>query len=81
MKQTKQVKHLNDTDIGKWFTYVDFAGNEEKGKLKDYNNEMQVAWIVYKANNNWDLDHWKDYTAEATDYSAIKELNQLKGEK
>lgn len=69
-----ETKTLTDQDLGQWFTYVDGTGEEERGKLKAYDNERRVAWIVYKANGNWDGDHWKDYTAAATSYDDIKEL-------
>ena len=65
------VKILKKEDIGKWFTYISFGGKKEQGKLKSFNNEKQIAFIVYNANNNWDGDHWKDYTAEATSYSDL----------
>ena len=68
------MKEFTQKDIGNWFTYVDGTGDEEQGKLKSFNNEKQIAWIVYKTNLNWDGDHWKDYTAAATNYSDIKEL-------
>lgn len=68
------VKQLTPEDIGKWFTYVDGGGNAVLGKLKSFNNKMGVAWIVYNTGGNWDADHWKDYTAAATKYSDIKEL-------
>lgn len=67
---------LTENDIGKWFTYVDWNGKEERGKLKKYDNDMQTAWIVYKANDNWDGDHWKDYTSNGTNYSDLKELKK-----
>ncbi len=67
------MRNLTDRDIGNWFTYVSFDG-EERGKLKFFNNETETAWIVYKANNNWDDDQWKNYTAQSTKYSDIKEL-------
>ncbi len=75
VKQKNNKKTLTKNDIGRWFTYLSFDG-EERGKLKSFDNETQTAFIVYKCNNNWDLDHWKDYTAEATNYSDIKELNE-----
>lgn len=65
---------FTEEDIGKWFTYIDGVGSEEKGRLKSFNNDTQTAFIVYKANENWDGDHWKDYTAQGTSYSDIKEL-------
>lgn len=70
----KIEKTLSESDLGQWFTYIDGTGSEEKGKLKNFNNETRIAWIVYKCNENWDGDHWKDYTAQATNYSDIKEL-------
>jgi len=69
------MKQLTENDIGKWFTYISFGDKEERGKLKSFDNETKTAYIVYKANGNWDGDHWKDYTAECTNYSDIKELN------
>lgn len=66
------MKLLTENDIGNWFTYIEFDGSEERGKLKNFNNEKQIAWIVYKANNNWDGEHWMNYTAAATNYSDIK---------
>lgn len=68
------MKKLNKTDIGRILTYVEFDGSEQKGKLKAFDNEKQIAWIVYKCNNNW--DRFKDYTAAATKYSDIKELQE-----
>lgn len=67
---------LTGKDIGSWFTYTKFDGSEERGKLKSFDNDRQTAWIVYKANNNWNGDYWKDYTAAATKYSDIKELQE-----
>lgn len=67
------IKELTNEHIGKWFTYIQKgSGKEERGKLKSFDNERKTAWIVYHANENWDADHWKDYTAAATNYSDIK---------
>lgn len=41
------------------------------GKIKSFRNESRVAFVVYNANNNWDGDHWKDYTAAATNYDRL----------
>jgi len=68
---------FQNEDIGKWLTYVDGTGTEQRGKLKSFRNEDQVAFIVYNANENWDADHWKDYTAQGTSYKDIKELQSL----
>lgn len=61
---------LTENDIGRWVTYDD-GFKKEHGKIKSFNNERQVAWVVYNANENWDADHWKDYTAACTDYSFL----------
>lgn len=60
-------RFLTENDIGKWVTYKPELENE-RGRIKNYNNEKRIAWIVYKANGNLDMDHWKDYTAQATKY-------------
>jgi len=62
------IKELHNEDLGKWIIYTP---NNERGKIKTFDNKNKVAWIVYRCNNNWDLDHWKDYTAEATKYNDL----------
>jgi len=64
MKTTKTFEQLNENEIGDWVNYKD----GQRGKIKNFNNDTKTAWVVYKCNENWDLDHWKDYTAEATNY-------------
>lgn len=66
----KRIERLKKDDIGKWVTYKPELENEQ-GKIKSFDNEKQIAWVVYKANNNWDGDHWKNYTAAATNYSDL----------
>jgi hypothetical protein len=62
---------LTEQDIGRTVTYTDGVGEKETGKIKSFNNETQTAFVVYKANGNWDGDHWKDYTAQGTSYSDL----------
>jgi len=66
----KNITKLTDKDIGRWVIYKPSLKNQT-GKIKSFNNETKVAFVVYKANNNWDLDHWKDYTAQATKYQDL----------
>ena len=66
----QQVEKLYNSNLGCWLVYKPELENE-KGKLLRYDNEKKIAWVVYKCNNNWDLDHWKDYTAEATKYEDL----------
>lgn len=65
------INTLTEEDIGKWVTYFGKAGEAESGKIKAFDNERELAWVVYRANENWDGDHWKDYTAAATDYDQL----------
>lgn len=65
------MKTLTDKDIGRWVIYTGGAGETERGRIKSFNNERQVAWVVYKANGNWDADHWKNYTAALTNYEDL----------
>jgi len=64
------IKTLTQQDIGKWVTYKTI-GKEERGKIKSFDNDRQVAWVVYNTNENWDADHWKDYTGACTKYSDL----------
>lgn len=66
----KKITVLTEQDIGKWVVYKPELENEI-GKIKSFNNERQIAFVVYKANNNWDGDHWKDYTASSTSYNDL----------
>lgn len=70
------VTGLTPEHIGQWFTYIpnhakDDMSQWESGKLKRYNNETRTAFIVYSANDNWDGDHWLDYTAAGTNYDDL----------
>ena len=60
-----KIKDLTDNDVGRWVIYRSNGGDKvERGKIKSWNDTN--VFVVYNANNNWDLDHWKDYTAPAT---------------
>ncbi len=62
---------LDDTYIGKRVEYRDDFWWRECWKLKSYNNDKRIAYVVYKCNKNRDWDHRKDYTAQATSYNDI----------
>jgi hypothetical protein len=57
---------FNDSDIGMYITYVPTG---EIGRLKQFDNNSRVAWVVYKCGDNW--DQYQNYTAQATDYIAL----------
>lgn len=70
------ITELTDADVGRWIYYVpnharDDMTQWERGKIKSFNNENQHAFVVYNANDNWDGDHWKDYTAASTRYDDL----------
>jgi len=59
------INLLTEKDIGRWIIYKSTGGDKvERGRLKSWNKWFIFA--VYNANGNWDADHWKDYTAAAT---------------
>lgn len=58
------ISKLTNADVGRWVVYTDGVGDQEQGKLKSWNEEN--IFVVYHANGNWDGDHWKDYTGQAT---------------
>jgi hypothetical protein len=71
-----EIKALTDKDVGKWIWYVPNHAKDDKsqweiGKLKGFSNENKRAWVVFHANGNWDLDHWKDYTGQAVSYENL----------
>jgi hypothetical protein len=65
--KAQAIQSLTNADIGKWITYKPEL-EKERGRIKSFDNERKVAWVVYKASGNWDLDHWKNYTAQCTNY-------------
>jgi hypothetical protein len=58
------IAKLTQEDVGRWVTYTDGSGSTERGKIKSWNDSG--VFVVYNANDNWDGDHWKDYTAAHT---------------
>lgn len=65
------INEFSESDIWKWVTYIDVFKWNETWKLKSFDNEKQIAYIVFKCNNNWDGEDWKDYTAQSCNYSNL----------
>jgi hypothetical protein len=61
--------------VGDNVTYIPFKGCDkslyESGKVKSICDDTNYVFVVYHCNNNWDVNHWKDYTAART---ATKDL-------
>lgn len=70
------LTNLQEEDIGKTVYYDNKARKVERGKIKSFNNQSEIAFVVYNANGNWDADHWKDYTACATKYCDLSFENK-----
>lgn len=63
------IKDLTQSDVGRWVFYKphhakDDKSQWERGKIKSWNDTN--VFVVYNANDNWDGDHWKDYTGAST---------------
>ena len=56
------IEKLQQKDFGRWVIYKDYAGNEEKGKIKSWNDK--VIFVVYSCNNEW--YRFYDFTGCAT---------------
>lgn len=65
-KATKQK--LTIKDIGKWVIYKPELENE-RGRIKSFNNKRQIAWVVYKCDGDW--ANYGDYTAAATKFEDL----------
>lgn len=66
----RRVFQLTEADVGAWVVY--FNGDYfEKGRVKSFNNERGVAWVVYHCDNNWNTGGWVNYTAACTKYSDL----------
>ena len=56
------ITDLTKKDIGRWVAYTSLFGDEEKGRIKSWNDKY--IFVVYKCDNNW--DRFQDYTGAAT---------------
>lgn len=60
---------LKPSDIGRYVFYRPMIGAPELGRIKNYDNKTQVAWVVYKWDNQ--PERWEEFTACATDYADL----------
>jgi len=66
------INELTKDDVGRWVIYTAGDGHKERGKVKTWSADYKLIYVVYNANNNWDGDHWQDYTAAATEPSDLE---------
>ena len=64
------MRKFNDSDIGKYLIYEPTG---EVGRLKSFENNRSIAWVVYKCGDDW--ENYQNYAGQATDYIAL----QLRG--
>lgn len=70
----KAKTELNDSCIGEWVYYIPFEGCSpdqwEKGKIKRYENNREVAFVIYNVSEeaDWHNGHWLDFTDACTNY-------------
>lgn len=70
------IFNLTDDDIGRTVWYVpehavDDSTQWELGRIESFNNERQVAWVVYSHGNPSKMDHYQEYTAACSRYSNL----------
>lgn len=53
---------------------VVYKPKKEKGKIKNFDNDKKIAWVVYKVGDpeNWENEKWKNYTAASTKYEDLE---------
>jgi len=62
------IENLTEKDIGRYVIYTDGGGNQEKGRIKSWNEEW--IFVVYHCAGEW--DNYQDYTAAATRAEDLK---------
>lgn len=45
------MKNLTEQDVGRWIIYINGVGETQRGKIKSFNNDRRVAWVVYNCDN------------------------------
>lgn len=66
------MKDLSKSNIGEWVRYKPTG---EIGRIKQFDNNKRIAWIVYKANNDW--KRFENYTAASTKYDDLELLGMI----
>lgn len=56
---------LQKSDLGSWAVYLNTKPTEA-GRIKDFDNNRQIAWVVFKCADAW--DNYKNYTARLCHY-------------
>jgi hypothetical protein len=60
---------LHRTDIGRYAIFSPLVGPEQRGRIKMYDNQHQVAWVVYDCNGEW--HRFDEFPATATSYDRL----------
>lgn len=67
------IKELQPEHIGRYIWYIPRQaktdlGQWEQGRIKSYDNDRKIAWVVYHRNNVDKVNRYQDFTGEATEY-------------
>ena len=76
------ITTLEEKDIGRTVWYapshaLDDVSQWEKGRIKSFDNERQIAWVVYDGGNDSKIDHYDRYTAASTQYNDLRSKPEL----
>ena len=56
------IKDLKTIDTGKWVIYKSYGGEEQKGRIKTWNDKF--IFVVYNCGDDW--DNFLNYTSCCT---------------
>lgn len=61
-----KIFELKKGNIGAWVKFIDGAGKNDYGRLKSFDNEIRLAWIVFHCAGQW--HKYYNYTAQGVKY-------------
>ena len=67
------IAQLREENIGDWVEYNGNAGEQERGRIKGWNNSN--IFVVYKCAGEW--KRFKDFTGQATNPEQLKFVKHL----
>lgn len=63
------IHQITEDQVGKPIWFMKQTNEQEEGRIKSFNNEERVAWVVYRCAGNWPL--YEHFTAQRTQYSDL----------
>lgn len=62
------IEKLSDVDLGQVVIYTPAFGKEERGRIKSFDNERKIAFVVYSPDNL----SWVSQTGQGTPYANLR---------